>query len=149
MSNMKISQNKLVSMTYSIYEKDCLLENVESPVSFIFGKETNLLPIVENSLHGKEAGSEISIEVSPELGFGKIDKNLIFIDELKNVPSEYRKVGLEIDFANEKGIKKKFRVSKIDGDKITFDGNHLFAGKSLVYKIKITDVKETEAVKNE
>ena len=49
MSNMKISQNKLVSMTYSIYEKDCLVENVESPVSFIFGKETNLLPIVENS----------------------------------------------------------------------------------------------------
>ena len=57
MSNMKISKNKLVSMTYSIFEGDCLIENVESPVSFIFGKETNLLPIVENSLNGKETGS--------------------------------------------------------------------------------------------
>ena len=44
---MKISDNKLVSMTYSIYEGENLLENVDTPVSFIYGKETNLLPIVE------------------------------------------------------------------------------------------------------
>ena len=51
---MKISDNKLVSMTYSIYEGEDLLENVDTPVSFIYGKETNLLPIVEKALHGKE-----------------------------------------------------------------------------------------------
>ena len=47
---MKISNQKLVSMTYSIHEGTNLLENVDTPVSFIYGKETNLLPIVENSL---------------------------------------------------------------------------------------------------
>ena len=46
---MKISNGKLVSMTYSIYEGDNLLENVDTPVSFIYGKETNLLPIVEKA----------------------------------------------------------------------------------------------------
>ena len=51
---MKISDNKLVSMTYSIYEGEDLLESVDSPVSFIYGKETNLLPIVEKALQGKE-----------------------------------------------------------------------------------------------
>ena len=55
---MKISDNKLVSMTYSIYEGEELLENVDTPVSFIYGKETNLLPIVEKALHGKEKNSE-------------------------------------------------------------------------------------------
>ena len=77
---MKISNQKLVSMTYSIHEGVNLLENVDTPVSFIYGKETNLLPIVEKSLIGKEKGNELTIEVSPELGFGDIDKNLIFID---------------------------------------------------------------------
>ena len=145
---MKISNQKLVSMTYSIHEGANLLENVDTPVSFIYGKETNLLPIVEKSLIGKEKGNELTIEVSPELGFGDIDKNLIFIDSANNVPKEYSKIGMQIDFENDKGLKRKFRVTNIDKDKITFDGNHPFSGKTLVYKIKIIDVANTEVVKD-
>ena len=145
---MKISDNKLVSMTYSIYEGEDLLENVDTPVSFIYGKETNLLPIVEKALQGKEKNSEVSIEVSSELGFGKIDEGLIFQDSLENVPQEYRKIGMQIDFANDKGVKRKFRVTKLDDKNITFDGNHLFAGKELLYKIKVIDVAETELIQN-
>ena len=145
---MKISNQKLVSITYSIHEGTNLLENVDTPVSFIYGKETNLLPIVEKSLIGKEKGNELTIEVSPELGFGNIDKNLIFIDSTSNVPKEYSKIGMQIDFENDKGLKRKFRVTNIDKDKITFDGNHPFSGKTLIYKIKIIDVTNTEAVKD-
>jgi FKBP-type peptidyl-prolyl cis-trans isomerase SlyD len=145
---MKISNQKLVSMTYSIHEGTNLLENVDTPVSFVYGKETNLLPIVEKSLVGKEKGNELTIEVSPELGFGDIDKNLIFIDSTDNVPKEYSKIGMQIDFENDKGLKRKFRVTNIDKDKITFDGNHPFSGKTLIYKIKIIDVTNTEAVKD-
>ena len=145
---MKISNQKLVSMTYSIHEGTNLLENVDTPVSFIYGKETNLLPIVENSLKGKEKGNELTIEVSPELGFGEIDENLIFVDSVDNVPKEYSKIGMQIDFENDKGMKRKFRVTNVDKDKITFDGNHPFSGKTLVYKIKIIDVANTEDVKD-
>ena len=145
---MKISNQKLVSMTYSIHEGTNLLENVDAPVSFIYGKETNLLPIVENSLKGKEKGNELTIEVSPELGFGEIDENLIFVDSIDNVPKEYSKIGMQIDFENDKGMKRKFRVTNVDKDKITFDGNHPFSGKTLVYKIKIIDVANTEVVKD-
>ena len=145
---MKISNQKLVSMTYSIHEGTNLLENVDAPVSFIYGKETNLLPIVENSLKGKEKGNELTIEVSPELGFGEIDENLIFVDSTDNVPKEYSKIGMQIDFENDKGMKRKFRVTNIDKDKITFDGNHPFSGKTLIYKIKIIDVANTEVVKD-
>jgi len=145
---MKISNQKLVSMTYSIHEGTNLLENVDTPVSFIYGKETNLLPIVENSLKGKEKGNELTIEVSPELGFGEIDENLIFVDSVDNVPKEYSKIGMQIDFENDKGMKRKFRVTNVDKDKITFDGNHPFSGKTLVYKIKIIDVSSTELVKD-
>ena len=145
---MKISKNKLVSMTYSIYEGNNLLESVDTPVSFIYGKETNLLPIVEEALHGKEKDSEVSIEVSSELGFGEIDEGLIFQDTLENVPEEFRKIGIQIDFANDKGIKRKFRVTKMDDKKITFDGNHLFAGRELLYRIKIIDIADTELIQN-
>ena len=145
---MKISNDKLVSMTYSIYEGNNLLESVDTPVSFIYGKETNLLPIVEEALQGKEKDSELSIEVSSELGFGEIDEGLIFQDTLENVPEEFRKIGIQIDFENDKGIKRKFRVTKMDDKNITFDGNHLFAGRELLYRIKIIDVADTELIQN-
>jgi FKBP-type peptidyl-prolyl cis-trans isomerase 2 len=47
-----------------------------------------------------------------------------------------------------KDLKRKFRVTNIDKDKITFDGNHPFSGKTLIYKIKIIDVANTEVVKD-
>ena len=117
-------------------------------MSFIYGKETNLLPIVEEALQGKEKDSELSIEVSSELGFGEIDEGLIFQDTLENVPEEFRKIGIQIDFENDKGIKRKFRVTKMDDKNITFDGNHLFAGRELLYRIKIIDVADTELIQN-
>lgn len=145
---MKISNQRLVSMTYSIHEGSNLIENIDTPVSFIYGKETNLLPIVKSALKGKEKGDDLRIEVSPELGFGEIDKNLIFTDLVDNVPKEYSKIGMQIDFENEKGKKRKFRVTNIKNDNITFDGNHPFSGKTLIYKIKIIDVANTEVVKD-
>ena len=36
----------------------------------------------------------------------------------------------------------------MDDKNITFDGNHLFAGKELLYKIKIIDVADTELIQN-
>lgn len=143
---MKISDQKLVTITYSIYEGDNLLESTDLPVSFIYGKETNLISIVEQSLKGKSKGDEISLEVTPALGFGEYDDNLVFIDDLTNVPDEYRKIGIEIDFANEDGKKRKFRVTNINNNKITFDGNHPFSGKQLTYKIKVVDVVMTQEV---
>ena len=55
---------------------------------------------------------------------------------------------MQIDFANDKGVKRKFTVTKMDDKNITFDGNHLFAGKELLYKIKIIDVADTELIQN-
>ena len=145
---MKISNQKLVSMTYSIHEGTNLLENVDTPVSFIYGKETNLLPIVENSLKGKEKGNELTIEVSPELGFGEIDENLIFVDSTDNVPKEYSKIGMQIDFENDFTVNSmKFNPS-VFKDKITFYGKHPLSFKNLVYKINIIDVANTEVVKD-
>ena len=145
---MKISNEKLVSITYSIYENNVLLESTDVPVSFIFGKETNLIPIVENSLKGKVKGDHISLEVRPSLGFGEYDNKLVFSDDIENVPEEYRKLGMEIDFASESGQKRKFKDTKIDNNRITFDGNHPFSGKHLVYKIKIVDVINAKQYEN-
>ncbi len=48
-----------------------------------------------------------------------------------------------LDNAIRKNVKKDFRVIDLNNDTITLDGNHYLAGKELVYKIRILDVRES------
>ena len=63
-------------------------------------------------------------------------------EKLTNVPEEFRKLDETIAFANKSGDTKDFKVTEITDQKIVLDGNHYLAGKSLLYKIKILDVRE-------
>lgn len=43
---------------------------------------------------------------------------------------------------NERGENKTFRVSRIENSKLTVDGNHPFAGRSLTYRLRILTVRD-------
>ena len=95
---------------------------------------------------GKSAGDEVEVEVSPERGFGPHDPNLTFTDDIANVPSQFRQVGAEVQMKNEAGEVKTFFVIKIEDGKLTVDGNHPMAGKTLRVNVKILEVRDaTEA----
>ena len=131
MDSIKITKDMFVVLTYELYDdKSELLEKVDQPVTHIHGEGKKLLPIIENSLDGKIAGDEVEVKVSSSDGFGE------------NVPKEFRKLDETIAFANKSGDTKDFKVTEISDQKIVLDGNHYLAGKSLIYKIKILDVRE-------
>ena len=84
--------------------------------------------------------------VPPTQGFGAHDPDLTFTDDIANVPEQLRYVGAEVQMQNESGEVKSFFVTKIDGGKLTVDGNHPMAGKTLRVKVKIVEVRDsTEA----
>ncbi len=43
---------------------------------------------------------------------------------------------------NQEGEARTFYVSKIEGDKLTVDGNHPLAGKTLKVMVKIVEVRD-------
>jgi FKBP-type peptidyl-prolyl cis-trans isomerase SlyD len=51
-------------------------------------------------------------------------------------------LGAEVQMQNQEGETKTFYVSKIEGDKLTVDGNHPLAGKTLKVMIKIVEVRD-------
>ena len=57
------------------------------------------------------------------------------------MPHEFRYVGAEVEFQNDKGESRMFRVSRIEDGKLTVDGNHPFAGKIITYNIKVAAVR--------
>jgi FKBP-type peptidyl-prolyl cis-trans isomerase SlyD len=137
-----IKRDKFVSLTYTITdENNEILERIDMPVNYVHGHDSQVIEKVENALEGCAQGDEISVELSPEEGFGDHQPELTFVDDIDNVPPEFRHVGAVVEFQNDKGESRMFRVSKIEDGKLTVDGNHPFAGKLITYNIKVTAVR--------
>jgi FKBP-type peptidyl-prolyl cis-trans isomerase SlyD len=142
MSNT-IQRDKFVSLSYTITdENNEILERIDMPVNYIHGRDSQVIEKIEKALEGCEQGDEISVELSPEEGFGEHQPELTFTDDIDNVPHEFRHIGAEIEFQNDKGESRMFRVSRIDDGKLTVDGNHPFAGKVITYNIKVNEVRD-------
>ena len=141
-----IERDKFVSLTYTITdENNEILERIDMPVNYIHGRKSQVIEKIEQALEGCGQGDEISVEVSPEEGFGEHLAELTFTDDIDNVPPEFRHVGAEVEFQNDKGETRMFRVSKIEDGKLTVDGNHPFAGKVITYNIKVNVVRDATA----
>jgi FKBP-type peptidyl-prolyl cis-trans isomerase SlyD len=138
-----IKRDKFVSLTYTISdENDEILERIDMPVNYVHGRDSQVIEKVEKALEGCAQGDEISVELSPDEGFGEHQAELTFIDQIDNVPPEFRHIGAEVEFQNDKGESRMFRVTNIEDGKLTVDGNHPFAGKVITYNIKVAAVRD-------
>lgn len=147
MSSQKICRNKAVQFTYTITDdQGNVVEQVDLPVHYVHGASSiGLIERVERALEGRAMGDSIEVELPPSEGFGDYDPELTFTDDLENVPPQFRKIGAQVEMANGEGEAKTFVVSKIEGDKLTVDGNHPLAGKIATFKVKILEVRDATA----
>lgn len=138
-----ITRDKFVSLTYTITdENNEILERTDMPVHYIHGRDSQIIEKIEKTLEGCAQGDEISVELNPEEGFGEHQPELTFTDDLENVPHEFRHIGAEVEFQNDKGESRMFRVCRIEDGKLTVDGNHPFAGKVITYNVKVNEVRD-------
>jgi FKBP-type peptidyl-prolyl cis-trans isomerase SlyD len=143
MSKETIQPGKYVSLTYTISDvEDNLLEQNDIPVSYIHGGEQELIGSMDRAVLGKSPGDMVEMTVAPEDGFGSHNPNLIFTDDIKNVPPEFRRLGAEVQMQNEAGDVLNFYVTKIEDGKLTMDGNHPLAGKTLMVRVTIKEVRD-------
>ncbi len=141
-----IDKDKFVALTYRITdESGDILELTDIPVEFIYGHDSQVIDKIHDALAGKQQNDEFSVILSPAEGFGEYLPELTFTDDLDNVPEEFRHIGAEVEFQNDHGETRIFRVTHIDDDKLTVDGNHPFAGKTVTYQIKIEQVRDATA----
>jgi len=143
MNMSQVSRGKHVSITYQITDEEGnLLERNDFPVSYVHGGPNQMFEQIEAALEGLKVGDTVEVVLTPEEAFGHPDPNLIFTDVLENVPPEVRYVGAEVQMQNERGEIRIFRVSEIRDGKLTIDGNHPLAGKTLVYRVQVQEIRE-------
>lgn len=139
----KVSNNKLVSLIYTITdETDKVLERNDTPIQYIQGVNSQIIEKIEQALEGHQTGDMVQVTLNPEEGFGPHQAELTFTDDIKNVPPEFHSIGAEVEFQNDHGENKIFRVTEIKDGKLTVDGNHPFAGKTITYNITVKEVRD-------
>ena len=142
-----ISINKFVELTYRIIDQSNgeVIEQVEEPLGYVQGDNSLLFNQVTKELEGKCVGDEVEILLKAEDAFGKKADELIFTDDINNVPMEYRFIGASVTMQNDKGGTKDFIVSSIEDEKLTIDGNHPLAGKDIIFYVEILSIREATA----
>jgi len=142
MSGQSVNQNKVVSFVYSIVDESGeLLEQSDIPISYVHGGKHDLFEKVEQGLDGAVVGDTVQVQLTPEEGFGAHDPDLTYTDAIENVPDEFRRIGADVEMMNDQGDSKKFTVTRIEDGKLTVDGNHPMAGKTIIFRIKVTDIR--------
>lgn len=142
--SVRVANDKVVQFSYQITDdKNEILERMDFPMNCVLGRHNRLYDRVEAAMLGLPIGGEVMVELPlHEAAWGESDPALIFTDAKQNVPPEYHAIGAEVEFKNEKGEAKTFRIVDVDSTSITFDGNHPFAGKVVTYHVKILDVRD-------
>lgn len=145
---MKVEKDKIVAIEYSLKDEDGNVidssANSGSPLEYLHG-HGNLIPGLENILEGRIPGEEFSAVIPPEDGYGEINPQLI-----AEVPRNQFDIDGEIKigmkfYAQSNAGPVMVRVSKISDDKITIDGNHELAGKTLYFDVEVKSVSEASA----
>ena len=139
----KITKNKYVEFTYSISnDEGGIIEQVDVPVNYVHGVKMGLWPKLEDALENKTIDDTVNVKFEPGEVFGTQDQNLIYEDDINNVPEEYRILGKIVEFQNDSGDVKPFTVTKITNSKITLDGNHPLCNIKINFDVNILNIRD-------
>jgi FKBP-type peptidyl-prolyl cis-trans isomerase SlyD len=138
---MKITKDTIVTLSFRATDtRGKVLEDGKTPRAYLHGGYGNTLPGIEKALEGKEAGFAATLMLPPEDAFGERDESLATSMPKRDFPAGV-KVGGQLQGSNE----QVFTVMKIKGDTVLLDGNHPLAGQTLLFAVKVLDVKAASA----
>jgi FKBP-type peptidyl-prolyl cis-trans isomerase 2 len=100
-----------------------------------------IIPGLDKELIGMRVGEAKSVTVSADEGYGPVDPAAFTEVPVSELPEEAREPGTALMARDAQGRVQRLRVDRIEGEKATLDFNHPLAGKTLVFDVKILEVR--------
>lgn len=131
-----------IHFTGSLEDKTVFESSIDSkPLIFKVGN-TEVIIGIDEAVIGMKEGQEKEIHISSDKAYGPIEKELIIKINKDELPKKLElKLNSELHIPNEDGDPYRVRISDITEDSVELDGNHPLAGKNLIFKIKIVEIK--------
>lgn len=142
-----VKQGSTVSLEYTLSGEDgkVIESNIgKTPLRFVDGRE-QIIPGLEKALEGLSAGAEKKVTVKPEDAYGPIDPAAFREVPKETVPADSLKIGTVLYAQNNEGESFPVRVHEIKENTVVMDMNHPLAGKTLIFDVKILEVKAPAA----
>jgi FKBP-type peptidyl-prolyl cis-trans isomerase 2 len=100
-----------------------------------------IIPGLDRELTGMRLGEAKRVTVAPEEGYGQVDPAAFTEVPLSDLPEDARAVGTALMTQDAQGRTHRLRVHKIEGDRATLDFNHPLAGKTLIFDVKVLEIR--------
>ncbi|ATX81910.1 FKBP-type peptidyl prolyl cis-trans isomerase [Mariprofundus ferrinatatus] len=145
---MQITDNKVVSFHYTLTNDAGEIVDTSAggePMPYLHGA-ANIVPGLELALEGKRVGDKLNVTLEAADAYGEFDPALVEVvsaelfDGIDNIEAD-----MEFETETESGDIEFVRVTNVDGDNITIDGNHPLAGQNLTFAVEITDIRDATA----
>ena len=141
---MQVAENKVVSIDYTLKnEGGEVLDSSDGrgPLAYLHG-HGNIIPGLERAIEGQEQGADLSVSVPPEEAYGPYREELVQevpLDAFSGV--EQVEAGMRFQVQSQAGP-MMIKVTQIEGENATVDGNHDLAGQTLDFQVSIRDIRE-------
>ncbi len=138
-----VQDNLVVTLDYELIFEEETLESTEEgePIVFIQGLG-QIIPGLESALYGLKVGDQKTVTIQPEDAYGEYDPESlqeVKIEEFsEEVPLD---VGTFLDMKDDEDEVLSAQIIAADEETITLDFNHPLAGKTLTFKITVTNLR--------
>ena len=138
-----VQDNQVVTLDYEMIVEDETLESTEEgePIVFIQGLG-QIIPGLEGALYGLKVGDQKTVTIQPEDAYGEYDPESlqeVKIEEFsEEVPLD---VGTFLDLKDDEDEVLSAQIIAADEETVTLDFNHPLAGKTLTFKITVTNLR--------
>ncbi len=142
---MLVENDKVVSFNYTILDdQQTPVESNEGgvPMAFLCGKN-NILPTLENAMLGKATGDKFDVTLAPKDAYGERRADATQKVPIKHLASKHKRLlpGMFVKLNTDNGVVDA-SVIKAGKFMVELDLNHPFAGKTLIFSIEITDIRD-------
>ncbi len=141
---MQIANDQVVSISFKVSDTEGkVLDSTEmsGPLTYLHGHQ-NIIPGLEQALHGKSLSDQLTVVIEPEDAYGPV-----YEDMIQEVPvSAFQGIdaiepGMSFEAQGANGETRSVVVTKVKGEVVTVDGNHPLAGETLHFELTIDDIR--------
>ncbi len=143
MATERIEKDVVVGINYRLTVDDgTLVDSTDErgPMEYLHG-HGNLIPGLEKALEGRELGAELAMTFPPDEGYGKHEPDKV-VEVTKQQLGFEPEIGTVVAAQLPDGREQHLLIAEIAGDKVTLDGNHPMAGKTLHFEVSVASLRE-------
>lgn len=144
---MEIADRRVATVHYTLSNdagETVHTSPADAPLVYLHGAG-KLMPGLEKALAGKQTGDRFNASVVPAEAYGPRNEQLVQVVPRSAFEGvESLQPGMQFETATAQGPLLA-TVLKVDGDKVTVDGNHPLSGQNLHFALQVAEVREASA----